>query len=154
MSHTTLDKIETYLREQGQKVTSRRKQILTEILDIHRHFTAEDLNERLKDSKSPPSKATVYRLLALLVEGGFLETHQFGDRYLYYEIAVDREHHDHMMCLECGRIDEFSSKELERLQQKILDRHGFRMIHHSHKLYGVCRSCQARGRGRRRKTMD
>ncbi len=152
MPQPKLSKIEEFLRDRGQKVTSRRRQIIKEILGIHRHFTAEDLYERLLGSKSPPSKATLYRLLALLVEGDFLETHQFGDRFLYYEIAMDREHHDHMMCLECGRIEEFANRELEKLQQSILERHGFKMLYHSHKLYGICKPCQRRGKGRRGRT--
>lgn len=146
MTIQDLSRMEDFLRTQGQRVTTRRRMILKEILGIHRHFTAEDLYERTRRAKSPPSKATVYRMLALLVEGSLLETHQFGDRYLYYEIAVDRKHHDHMMCVECGHIVEFASAELESIQQRILDRHGFTMVHHSHKIYGLCKTCHRGGK--------
>ena len=134
--------LEEFLRSRGQKITPGRRQILKEILGIHTHFTAEELYARTRKGQRPPSKATIYRALAVLVEGDLLETHQFGDRHLHYEIALDRKHHDHMMCVSCGRIVEFANPGLEKLQQRILDRHGFQMIHHSHKLYGICRSCR------------
>lgn len=146
MASWKLIEIEEFLRRRGQKVTSRRRLLLKEILGMHRHFTAEELYDRIRKGKNPPSKATVYRLLALLVEGKLLDTHQFGDRHLYYEIATDEEHHDHMLCVQCGRIVEFSSGELEDLQQHILERHGFQMLYHSHKIYGLCRPCGRSGK--------
>ena len=151
MASQSLAQLEKFLRGQGQKITSRRRQILKEILAIHRHSTAEDLYERIRTGKNAPSKATVYRMLARLVEGKLLETHQFGDRFLVYEIAMNRKHHDHMMCIECGRIVEFASDELEAIQQRILDRLGFQMLYHSHKLYGLCKSCKRPKRGGTRK---
>lgn len=139
-----LTTFEAFLRKKGLKLTSQRAQILEKIIDMDKvHFTADDLLEQFFDQRPRVSKATIYRALSVMVEAGLLEEHQFGDQHKVYELAEGRDHHDHLICTECGTILEFFSEEMEALQEKIAKRKGFKATHHSQKIYGVCKSCRS-----------
>ena len=107
-----------------------------------KHFSAEDLYQVLKRERTYVSKATVYRTLKLLVESNFLDELEIGAREAkFYEPVHGREHHDHMICLRCGEIEEFSDPEIEAHQEQAADRHHFRVLSHTLKLFGLCSSC-------------
>ena len=91
------------------------------------------------------SRATVYRTLGLLQEGGFVESLDAGRGELVYEHVLGHRHHDHMVCLGCGRIEEFHDERIEALQVEACARKGFELVSHDHRLMGYCKSC-ARGR--------
>jgi Fe2+ or Zn2+ uptake regulation protein len=94
------------------------------------------------------SRATVYRTLSLLVEGGFLESLDTGRGELHYEHVLGHAHHDHMVCLGCGRIEEFVDERIEKLQQEAARAKGFEMVDHDLKLIGYCRACARERRAR------
>lgn len=127
-----------YLKKKGLKVTSQRLLVAERIFSTHNHFTAEGLLETLKDHKGEISKATIYRILSIMVEAGLLQEHNFGKDYKYYEHIIGHEHHDHIICTECGRIVEFVDEKIEELQHIAAKKNGFTIQGHSLNLFGVC----------------
>ena len=90
------------------------------------------------------SRATVYRTIGLLTEGQFLEALDTGQGELLYEHVRGHKHHDHIVCLGCGRIEEFMDQRIEDLQQEACERKGFTLVKHSLRLEGYCKSCAAK----------
>ena len=125
----------TELKKACLKVTHPRMRIL-EILDSHdgRHFTAEDIYRRLLEHHDDIGLATVYRVLTQFEAAGMVLKHNFEGGQAVYEL--DRgKHHDHMVDVESGKVIEFSSEEIERLQHDIAARHGYVIEDHSLVLY-------------------
>jgi Fur family ferric uptake transcriptional regulator len=141
------DRLDATLREHGVRLTGPRKTILDAAVRMRGHFTADELLERMRSQGVPASKATLYRTLTLLVEKGLLEPREFERGSLRYEVATSaEEHHDHMICTGCGTVHEFVEQEIERLQAEACVKFGFRMLGHSHRIFGLCSRCVARGR--------
>ena len=143
--------VERAMRERGLRWTAPRQTIVHTAFATHQHFTADELHEMVKRRDRRVSRASVYRTLALLEECGFVEGLDVGDGTRRYEHTLGHEHHDHMLCLACGRIIEFQDREIERRQQIAATRHGFVIASHSLRLYGYCQACAA---ARRRKPAD
>jgi Fur family transcriptional regulator, ferric uptake regulator len=123
------------LRNAGLKVTQPRMRIL-EILEQARprHMTAEDIYRTLLDHGDDIGLATVYRVLTQFEAAGLVMKHNFEGGQAVFEL--DRgEHHDHMVCTETGKVIEFYSEEIERLQHEIADKHGYTIEDHSLVLY-------------------
>ncbi|MBI3946176.1 MAG: transcriptional repressor [Armatimonadetes bacterium] len=137
-----------YLKEQDLKFTQDRRLILREISRMDEHFHAEDVVERLRGRGAHVSRASVYRTLPLLVESGLLREAPSPEKPSHYEPVVGSEHHDHMVCTECGKLIEFHDPELERLEGEICRRAGFRPRFHKVEIYGWCEECEAREAGR------
>lgn len=141
-----LDKLDGFLQRKSLKLTSQRRRIVEHILDMPKtHFAADDLVDQFRDEKPRVSKATVYRALAVLVEAGILEQHDFGESHKVFEVSEGREHHDHLMCTNCHKIIEFHNDEMEALQEKIAEGLGFHPTHHSQNIYGICKDCWRQG---------
>lgn len=133
---------EGFLKTRELKLTSQRKRIFERAFATHEHFSAETLYGWMRAEEGPAvSRATVYRTLSLLVEGGFLETLDAGQDELLYEHVLGHRHHDHLVCLDCGRIEEFSDERIETLQREVALRKGFALHHHDLRLFGVCAAC-------------
>ena len=133
---------ESFLRGQSLKLTAQRARIFERVFATHDHFTAESLYRWLQDEEGPRvSRATVYRTLGLLVDGGFLESLDVGLGELRYEHVTGHKHHDHMVCMDCGKIDEFVDERIEALQKQAADAAGFVMVTHDLRLLGYCKSC-------------
>ena len=134
---------EDFLRRKSLKLTPQRDRIFNKAYATHEHFTAEMLYNWLREDAAGPrvSRATVYRTLALLVEGEFLDSLDTGQGELFYEHVLGHRHHDHMVCLDCGRIEEFLEEEIERLQREACERKGFTLVSHDLRLMGYCRAC-------------
>ncbi|MEE8495480.1 MAG: ferric iron uptake transcriptional regulator [Xanthomonadales bacterium] len=123
------------LRKAGLKVTHPRKQIL-EILDNqqHKHLTADDIYRSLVEAKEDIGLATVYRVLNQFESAGLVEKHNFESGQAYYELDSG-QHHDHMVCVETGKVIEFVSPEIEAAQKKIAEAHGYIIEDHSLVIY-------------------
>ncbi len=136
------------LRARGVRLTGPRRRILEAILALrgHWHFTVEELLAKMREGGIPASKATVYRTLSLLVDTGHVEPREFERGQMRYEVVVGQEHHDHMICTACGTVHEFVDERIERLQRRACEDFGFRMLGHSHRIFGLCSRCVARGR--------
>lgn len=146
MKHATIVKrFEEYLRDQNLKLTAQRQRVFERAFATHEHFSADTLYEWLREEEGPDvSRATVYRTLDLLERGGFVESLDTGQGGLVYEHVLGHRHHDHMVCEECGRIEEFHEERIEELQEEAARKHGFLVTNHVHRLSGLCRGCAAR----------
>ncbi len=134
---------ETFIRRKGLKLTSQRRRILKRVFATHRHFTAEEIHEAFRRGRDDVSRATVYRTLSLLVEGGFLDMLELGGDTKRYEHILGRAHHDHLMCVRCGSVIEFEEERIEALQSEVATRHGFQITSHSLRIFGTCKKCVA-----------
>jgi Fur family ferric uptake transcriptional regulator len=131
-----------FLRSRSLKLTSQRRRLFDRAFATHEHFSAEQLYRWLQTEPGPRvSRATVYRSLALLVEGGFVQALDTGKEELLYEHVLGHPHHDHMVCLDCGRIEEFHDERIESLQLEACRKKGFQLVGHEHRLNGYCRAC-------------
>jgi len=134
-----------YLKKCGLKITNQRLLVAEKIFGLKSHFTVDSLAESLREHKSEISRATIYRIVSLIVESGQLIEHNFGHNVRYYEHIPRKEHHDHMVCTDCGRIDEFMDDEIENLQLMIAERLGYELRDHSLNLYGKCKELAEKG---------
>lgn len=123
------------LRKVGLKVTAPRMKIL-HILEssADRHMSAEDVYRALLDAGEDIGLATVYRVLTQFESAGLVNRLNFDSGHSVFELA-DGDHHDHMVCMDTGRILEFQSEDIERLQKLIAEKHGFDLVDHSLVLY-------------------
>ncbi|HET6591340.1 MAG TPA: ferric iron uptake transcriptional regulator [Xanthomonadales bacterium] len=123
------------LKNAGLKVTHPRKRIL-EILETQRnkHLTADDIYRQLVKAGEEIGLATVYRVLSQFESAGLVVKHNFESGQAYYELDSG-EHHDHMVCVETGKVIEFISEEIEAAQKKIAEAHGYDIEDHSLVIY-------------------
>jgi len=136
--------IESALARRGLRSTIQRRLILDRLFELEGHFTSEALISDVRSADASIRAATVYRTLRLLVESGFLKEHRFSDHEgTRFELHVSDDHHDHIICLTCGKIREFEEPLIEQLQARVAERLGFTLESHTHQLYGSCRECLA-----------
>jgi Fur family ferric uptake transcriptional regulator len=141
MHSTEAARFEAYLREKKLKLTGERMEILAAIFKHKVHFDAETLHSDLKVQGRNISRATVYRTLDLLVQCGLVRKSSLGSSHANYEPALENEHHDHLICLGCNKVLEFYRPDLETLQDEICTQQGFKAIHHSLQIFGICVDC-------------
>lgn len=139
-----------HFRQRGCRWTAQRQLIVRTAFATHDHFTAEQLLERSRALDPHVSRATVYRTLAVLEAAGFVEGLDTGEGSRRFEHVLGHEHHDHMVCTNCGAIVEFRDDALEARQEAAARRHGFQIERHSLRLYGRCRRCRRSRAARRR----
>ena len=135
------DLLQSYMLKKGLRSTEQRRLIVETFFQSPAHVTIEDLLSQVRAHDSKVGYATVYRTLKLLAECGVAQERHFGDGVTRYEIVNDDEHHDHLICIECGAIAEFEEPAIERLQEDVALRYGFRVHSHKHELYGTCAAC-------------
>jgi len=130
------------LRDAGLKVTLPRMKIL-EILEgsQSRHFSAEDVYKELIQSDEEIGLATVYRVLTQFETAGLVTRHHFETGHSVFELNQGT-HHDHIVCIRCGKIEEFIDETIEKLQHEISEKAGFKMTDHCLYIYGICKDCQ------------
>ncbi|MDD5298763.1 MAG: ferric iron uptake transcriptional regulator [Rhodocyclaceae bacterium] len=126
------------LKRVGLKVTGPRMKILELFQTTHaRHMTAEDVYRQLLAEEMDIGLATVYRVLTQFEQAGILERHHFETGKAVFEIN-EGKHHDHLVCLQCGKVEEFFDPEIERLQNQVAEQRGFRVRDHALYLYVDC----------------
>ncbi len=131
------------LRNAGLKVTLPRVKIL-EILEnqtSERHLTAEQVYKILLNEGEDIGLATVYRVLTQFEAAGLVTRHHFEGGNSIFELDSGK-HHDHIVCMKCGRVDEFTDETIEEQQKKIADKLGYALTDHSLYLYGFCSKCK------------
>jgi Fur family ferric uptake transcriptional regulator len=136
-----------HIQKAGLRRTSQRDLILEIFLKTEEHLSSEDLYWLVQKQDPTVGHTTVYRTLKLLTEAGLAREVRFGDGKTYYEHHYNHEHHDHLICTECGKIIEFFSAEIEELQDKMAEKYGFRLTNHSLRMWGICEECQKRTAG-------
>lgn len=133
---STPSMIETLCLEKGMRMTDQRRVIARILSDADDHPDVEEVHRRANKVDSGISIATVYRTVRLFEEASILERHDFRDGRSRYEPVSD-EHHDHLIDLESGTVLEFHNDEIEKLQEEIARKMGYKLIDHRMELYGI-----------------
>ena len=131
-----------YLRERNLKVTPHRELILDTFLGQEGHRSVEDIYRSVKQLDPRVGYTTVYRTMKLLAECGLAREIDLADGITRYEHLFNHEHHDHMICMECGTSIEFFNPEIEAIQDVASKQLGFKVVDHKLQIYGLCRKCQ------------
>lgn len=131
-----------HIQKRGLKRTGQRDLILDTFLRTEEHLSSEDLYRLVKKDDPSIGQTTVYRTLKLLTEAGLAREVRFGDGRTHYEHNYKHQHHDHMICSECGRIIEFFSAELEAIQDAMAAKHRFQVTQHLLRIIGICAECR------------
>jgi Fur family ferric uptake transcriptional regulator len=130
------------LKDAGLKITLPRVKILQilESSEVH-HVSAEDVYKLLLQNGEEVGLATVYRVLTQFEQAGLVVRHNFEGGHSVFELSSDK-HHDHIVCVRCGRVEEFADDEIENLQKKVADKLGFELTDHNLNMYGLCPECR------------
>ena len=131
-----------YLADHGLRLTAERRMILREVFRRHDHFEAEDVVIGLRRTGERVSRASVYRTLPLLVRSGLLRSVHSDEKHAHFEHVFGHDHHDHLICTECGRTVEFKHEGIEETQDKVCAEHGFTCTHHRLEITGICADCR------------
>jgi len=130
-----------FLQSKHLKLTSQREEILNYFLKTDRHLTVEDLYDVVKKKDPNIGQATVFRTLKLLREAGLANEVDFGDKKVRYEHKYGREHHGHLICLNCGESIEIIYPEIEKLQNALCRKFKFSPQRHKMEIFGICKDC-------------
>jgi len=131
-----------YLKNNGLLHSRQREQIVDIFLKMERHPTIGDLYERVRKKNPKIGLATVYRTMKVICDAGLARQTDFGDGVKRFEHRYQHEHHDHLICLKCGRIIEVMSPEIEKLQEKLAKKYTFTPLRHTMQIFGTCRICR------------
>ena len=140
--HKAKDIFRNYIQEKGLRNTQQREVVLAEFLSADRHITVEELFNVIKEKYPGIGYATVYRNLSLLCESGLADEIKIGNQKARYEPKFEREHHDHLICIKCGRFIEVHDTKIEKLQDKLAEANDFRPVRHKLEIYGYCGKCR------------
>lgn len=147
-----LRKYGDYLARHGLKSTVQRDLIISEFFKSRGHISADELHAKLRETHSSIGLATVYRTLKILADAGLAHERRFNDGFTRYEYyAPDDTHHDHIVCVGCGAVEEFENTEIEKLQERVAAKHHFKMLDHKLEIYGLCAKCAAGDGGAQKK---
>jgi Fur family ferric uptake transcriptional regulator len=131
-----------YVIEKGLRNTSQRMAILDAFLSADTHITADELFDIVKKGNPEIGYATVHRNLRLICESGLADEIKIGKQKTRYEPKFGHQHHDHLICLKCGRFIEVSDEKIERLQVKLAESNDFTPVRHKLEIYGYCGKCR------------
>lgn len=142
---TLKNQFEAYLKQKGYKVTKNRFHIINVIAKYGSHFEIEDLvNRIMQEDKKIASRSTVYRTVKLLQEfGAIREVIKLNNRTIY-EFIAGKPHHEHLVCVKCGKIIEFHKEKIEELQEEVCKEYNFSPINHRLEIFGVCSDCRGK----------
>jgi Fur family transcriptional regulator, ferric uptake regulator len=132
-----------HIRKNGLKDTSQREEVLSYLVGIGGHRTSEEIYDALRRRNPGIGRATVFRTLKLLESCGLAAKVLDAEGRSRYEFAYGRPSHDHMICVECGALTEFSSPAIEAARDRAAKSLGFRVLWRRHELFGRCRRCSA-----------
>ena len=135
--------------EVGLKATRQREEILNIFLNSSGHKNLGQIYAQVSKINPKIGYTTVYRTLKLLTRLGMATQRKFADGETRYEPTSEGSHHDHLICLDCGKIIEFEDQTLEALQNGVAQRHRFKIFHHRMELYGRCEECNLKKRKRK-----
>ena len=135
------EKFDRFIRLKGLRRTKQRDQVVNIFLRTERHVSTLELFDIARKKHRDIGYATVARTLKLLVEAGLCRVVDFGDGVQRYEHKYGHEHHDHLVCTNCGRFVEIYSLRLEKLQREMVKKHGFIQQSHRLQIFGLCPKC-------------
>jgi Fur family ferric uptake transcriptional regulator len=131
-----------YLQANKLKLTPHRELILETFLENEGHRSVEDIYHTVKAIDPRIGYTTVYRMMKLMIRCGLAREIELADGITRYEHLFNHEHHDHLICMECGKSIEFYNPEIEALQDAASDQLGFKVLDHKLQIYGVCQDCR------------
>lgn len=147
MNDAVRAQLDKFIRRKGLRRTTQRETVVQAAFAKDEHFTADELFERVRKSDSSTSRATVYRTLALLVECELLRQIDLGDDQTTYDPNfLNRPAHNHLVCIDCGRVVEFEDDEVEELNEAVARRLGFRPVRQTLKIEASCEQLRVNGR--------
>lgn len=136
-----LKKFKNFLKKKNLRNTNERTIILSEIYKHNGHFNSDDLYVKLKLAGYNISRATIYNTLQLLEKANLVVKHYFKENYAVYEKVSFNKTHYHLICIKCGKMEEFEEKEINKLVKKISGKYNYKYLNHSMYIYGLCESC-------------
>lgn len=128
-----------FLKSENNRITPERFEVMDAALEYDGHFAADDLYILMKNRKSTVSRATVYKTLELLVQCDLLSKRHFGDNMTRYESSYKRQNHDHLICMDCGRIVEFTNSKISNIPDDIAANLGFDVESYSFNVFARCK---------------
>ena len=134
-----MNTIEEKCKSKGVRLTDQRKVIAQVMSDTKDHPDVDELHKRVSEVDKKISIATVYRTVKLFEEAGILEKHEFKGGKARYE-ELNEGHHDHLIDVKTGEIIEFVDEEIEKLQKKVAEKYGYKLVDHKLELYGIKKS--------------
>ena len=147
MDQGVKERLDEFIRRKGLRRTGQRDLIIAEVFSRDEHFTADDLFERVRKSSNEISRATVYRTLGLLVEADLLREIDLGENQTTYDPNfLDKPSHNHLVCIDCGKVIEFEDDHIETLNDCVTRRLGFRPVLQSLKIEASCEQLRLKGR--------
>lgn len=129
------------LKQAGIKITQHKLAVL-ELFAEHKHLDALEISRIFHKKNVDISLATIYRILSSFEEHKIITKHNFGNEHANYELSVSNEHHDHLICIKCGKVVEFVNEKIEELQLQIAKQNSFELYSHTLNIYGICNECQ------------
>ncbi len=138
------ERFRRYLRDHRQPVTRQRDLVADIVFTSGDHLSVEGIHRRLRERGERIGTATIYRTLEVLVASGLVRSHDFGEGFRRFEPMPAQAHHEHLICVRCGQVVEFTNDRLERMLPVLADEHAFQHQRHRVEIYGVCRSCRGR----------
>ncbi|MCX8238962.1 MAG: Fur family transcriptional regulator [Akkermansiaceae bacterium] len=140
------ERLDEFIRKKGLRQTSQRDEILEVIFASDEHFTPDELFERLRSAGSKASRATVYRTLSLLVGANLIHEIELGDGQTTYDPNfIDHPNHNHLICIDCGKVVEFEDSHLDLLNDCVTRRLGYRPVHQSLRIEAACERLRNEG---------
>ena len=140
---TILDRLHLSIKKNNLKNSKQREYILKAIYEYGGHLSPEDIFVSIKKTCKNASISSIYRILSFLEKEGFVKSLEIDKSGKRYEIASGL-HHDHIICVECGKIEEFCNEEIEKLQVEVTHSYKAKLVGHDMLLYVVCESCLAK----------
>lgn len=135
---------EWYLKDKGIRRSRQRDHILDVFLKNERHLTMAEIYDSVRKKYSNIGYATVYRAMKVICDSGLASEIEFGHGAARFEHKYGHEHHDHLICLKCGRFVEVVSSQIERLQKQLAEEHDFTPVKHKMQIFGFCKRCNGR----------
>ncbi len=132
----------SYVKEKGLRNTRQREIIRDAFLSENKHITVDDLYNSVKKTNPEIGYATVHRNLKLMCESGLAEEIKVGSSKTRYEQKYGHKHHDHLICLKCGKFIEVHDSRIEKLQDKLAEANDFVPQRHKLEIYGLCKRCR------------
>ena len=140
-----MERYENVFRDNNYKLTAQRRDILDVLVgNSGKHFSAEELYAEVKKINPDIGLATVYRTLELMCQLGIAHQLDFDTNYKRYELNLEGDHHHHLICVDCGKIVEFTDQDMEDFEKRLEKDYDFRIIDHNIKVFGYCKECRER----------
>ena len=147
MDFSIEERLNDFIRRKGLRRTGQRDTIVKAAFSKDEHFTADELVDRARKLDSETSRATVYRTLSLMVEADLLREIDLGDNQTTYDPNfLDKPSHNHLVCIDCGRVVEFEDSHLDLLNDCVTRRLGFKPVRQSIKIEANCEQLRLNGR--------